>query len=95
MLALLPVDRLHTGWRFYVFQTYALFVKRYIQTKRSWFVLMAQMLVPAVFVVVTVLNERSNRKVDNLPPLQIRLSMYDRTAVVLRENQAPTDANKK
>lgn len=64
---------------------YALLVKRFRQTRRSWFVLLAQFLIPTVFIIITVLNERSNRKVSNLPALRISPAMYDHSVMAIRD----------
>lgn len=83
---------LMSGFNLAVTQVVALFKKKVIQTIRSWKLLLIQILIPAMFTVITVLAERSSSRFTDLPALQIQLSSYLESVTVLETSpNAETD----
>lgn len=81
-----------SGFSLAVTQVIALFKKKVIQTIRSWKLLFIQILIPAMFIVITVLAGRSTAFTD-LPALPIQLSSYlESVSIVEMSPNAGTDS---
>lgn len=80
-----------SGFHLAVSQVVALFKKKVIQTMRSWKLLLIQILIPAMFIVITVLAERSSARFTDLPALPIQLGTYLESVSILETspNAAP------
>lgn len=74
---------LMSGFNLAVTQVVALFKKKVIQTIRSWKLLLIQILIPAMFIVITVLAERTSSTFTDLPALPIHLRSYLETVSIL------------
>lgn len=68
----------------YVSQTLALLRKRYLQTLRSWLLLLVQLLIPALFVIITIVSDRTNRRSFDLPRLRLDLDMFGESTALLQ-----------
>lgn len=87
-----PVDALDqpyflSGARLVGTQTITLFKKRFIQTYRSWILLLAQLLIPALFTIISITTDRANRTSPNLPRLSIGINQFARTVSLLQQSQ--------
>lgn len=82
---------LQTGFALGRHQMVALFVKKFLQTRRRWLLLIIQLLIPALFIVITVLSERSRGRFADLPRLPITYDSYKETVTVLQVDSAPND----
>lgn len=67
-------------------QMFALFKKRFLQTLRSWVLLLIQIIIPTGFVIITVLSERTRTRFDNLPALPLNLNAFLETISVVQTN---------
>lgn len=82
-----------SGFNLAVSQVVALFKKKAIQTIRSWKLLFIQILIPAMFIIITVLSGRSSSVFTDLPALPIQLSSYLETVTILETSpNAVTDS---
>lgn len=73
----------------------ALFVKKFLQTRRRWLLLIIQILIPALFIVITVVSERSRARFADLPRLDIHLDTYKETVTVLHTDSTPNTISQK
>lgn len=75
-----------TGIRLVATQTKTLFAKRFIQTYRSWILLLAQLLIPALFTIISITTDRANRTSPNLPRLPIGMNLFARTVSLMQKS---------
>ncbi|XP_061740845.1 phospholipid-transporting ATPase ABCA3 [Nerophis ophidion] len=73
--------KLNTGVRLYLQQFYAMFLKRALYSWRNWKVMVAQFLIPLVFIVVALVVARTLPDHKNAPQLGLELSRYGPTRV--------------
>lgn len=88
--AVIPSDDsyLQTGLSLGRHQMVALFVKKFLQTRRRWLLLLIQLLIPTMFIIITVLSERSRARFSDLPRLPITFNDYRETVTVLEVDSA-------
>uniref|UniRef100_A0A182IUJ1 ABC transporter domain-containing protein n=1 Tax=Anopheles atroparvus TaxID=41427 RepID=A0A182IUJ1_ANOAO len=65
-------------------QLFAMFLKKYIATKRSWVQMLVQALIPIYFVIVTVIIVRTFPGQTDLPPIPINVYNYSATNTILQ-----------
>lgn len=65
-------------------QVYAMFLKKFIYTKRNWILLLIQNAIPLVFIVMTMLVVRDMSGQGNLASLKISMDSYAQTVTVLQ-----------
>lgn len=75
-----------TGWKLRQNQILAMLLKKTISTARSWMLLLIQILIPALFLIITIVVERSVDRNRDLPELELTLDSYDRPITVLSES---------
>lgn len=75
-----------SGFKLVRSQMFALFKKRFLQTLRSWMLLLIQIIIPTGFVIITVLSERTRTRFDNLPALPLNLNAFLETISVVQIN---------
>ncbi|XP_055050856.2 phospholipid-transporting ATPase ABCA3 [Misgurnus anguillicaudatus] len=73
--------KLNTGARLYMQQFYAMFLKRALYSWRNWKVMVAQFLVPLIFIVLALVVARTLPGGHNAPQLRLPLAMYGTTRV--------------
>lgn len=66
------------------YQIAALFVKKYLQTRRHWLVLLIQICILAMFVFFAVLQIRNDSSLDDLPSRSISIDDYEETVTMLQ-----------
>lgn len=90
---MIPTDDsyLQTGFGLGRNQMNALFVKKFLQTRRRWPLLIIQLLIPAMFIIITVLSERSRARFADLPRLKINFDSYRETVTVLQVDAAANE----
>lgn len=76
------------GWRLLQNQMLAMVLKKSICTARSWILLLIQILIPVLFLIITIVSERSVDRDRGLPELQFSLDPYDRPVTILGGNSA-------
>lgn len=64
-------------------QILAMLLKKAVCTARAWAILLIQMLLPVLFVMLTLLSERSSKSEKKLPVLKLSLDRYDRPVTIL------------
>ncbi|XP_058116458.1 phospholipid-transporting ATPase ABCA3-like [Anopheles ziemanni] len=64
-------------------QLFAMFLKKYISTKRSWIQMLVQAWIPIYFVIVTVIIVRTFPGQTDLPPIPISVYNYSATNTIL------------
>lgn len=79
------------GCRLGCHQIVALFVKKYLQTRRRWLMLLIQISIPAIFIIITVLSERSRDRFSELPRLPFTFEFYKETVTVLQIDSETND----
>nr|XP_061805523.1 phospholipid-transporting ATPase ABCA3-like [Nerophis lumbriciformis] len=75
--------KLNTGARLYLQQFYAMFLKRALYSWRNWKVMVAQFLIPLVFIVVALVVARTLPDHKKAPQLGLELARYGPTRVPL------------
>ncbi|XP_053658365.1 phospholipid-transporting ATPase ABCA3-like [Anopheles marshallii] len=65
-------------------QLFAMLLKKYISTKRSWVQMLVQALIPIYFVIVTVIIVRTFPGQTDLPPIPINVYNYSETNTILQ-----------
>lgn len=73
--------KLNTGTRLYLQQFYAMFLKRALYSWRNWKVMVAQFLVPLIFIVLALVVARSLPGSHITPQLRLSLAQYGPTHV--------------
>ncbi|XP_057202451.1 phospholipid-transporting ATPase ABCA3 [Triplophysa rosa] len=73
--------KLNTGARLYLQQFYAMFLKRALYSWRNWKVIVAQFLVPLIFIVLALVVARTLPGGHSTPQLRLSLSQYGPTHV--------------
>lgn len=79
---------LQTGFGLGRHQMVALFTKKFLQTYRRWLLLIIQLLIPTMFIIITVISERSRARFEDLPRLSINFDGYKETVTVLQVDSA-------
>ncbi|XP_053679934.1 phospholipid-transporting ATPase ABCA3-like [Anopheles nili] len=69
-------------------QLFAMMLKKFISTKRSWVQMLVQALIPIYFVIVTVIIVRTFPGQTDLPPIPINVYNYTATSTVLQASAA-------
>lgn len=72
-----------TGWRLQKNQILAMLLKKIVSTARSWILLLIQILIPVLFLIITIVAERSVDRNKDLPELELSLDSYDRPVTIL------------
>lgn len=72
------------GFRLRANQWYAMLKKKYIYWKRSWVLFILQILIPILFVVISVLVVRMYESSTILPALEMSLSTYGQSVTMLQ-----------
>lgn len=74
-------------------QIIAMFKKKYLQTIRSWLLLLLQILIPVIFLIITILAGRERAIFNDLPPMLVTLDSYEEPVTVLQTNSSaePTE----
>lgn len=67
-------------------QIVAMFQKKIRLTLRSWILMILQILIPASFIILTVLSERTRTRFMDLPLLEISLPTYINSMTILEKN---------
>ncbi|XP_052859969.1 phospholipid-transporting ATPase ABCA3-like [Anopheles cruzii] len=67
-------------------QLFAMFLKKYISSKRSWVQMLVQALIPIYFVIVTVVIVRTFPGQTDLPPIPINVYNYSATNTILQDS---------
>uniref|UniRef100_A0A182SZB0 ABC-2 type transporter transmembrane domain-containing protein n=1 Tax=Anopheles maculatus TaxID=74869 RepID=A0A182SZB0_9DIPT len=65
-------------------QLFAMLLKKFISTKRSWVQMLVQALIPIYFVIVTVIIVRTFPGQTDLPPIPINVYNYSETNTILQ-----------
>lgn len=87
-------SKLLTGWSLLMSQIWAMFLKKFIYTKRNYILLIIQNVIPLVFIVMTMLivNSMSSTTDQDLPELLITLDSYAQTSTVLQVGEFETES---
>uniref|UniRef100_A0A8W7Q2W6 ABC transporter domain-containing protein n=1 Tax=Anopheles coluzzii TaxID=1518534 RepID=A0A8W7Q2W6_ANOCL len=72
------------GWRLFVYQIWALFLKKIYQTYRNWFLLVVQVLIPVLFVAVTIAVVRNWGGSGDMPPRALGLRFYNPSLTLIQ-----------
>ncbi|XP_035897988.1 ATP-binding cassette sub-family A member 3-like [Anopheles stephensi] len=72
------------GSRLFFYQLWALFLKKIYQTYRNWFLLVVQVLIPVLFVAVTIAVVRNWGGSGNMPPRAIGLRFYNPSVTLIQ-----------
>ena len=82
--------KLLTGVSLFMAQVWAMFLKKYIYTKRNWILLVIQNAIPLVFIVMTMLVVADLSGQGNLGSLKITMASYAQTVTVLQSESFDT-----
>lgn len=83
-----PDAKLLTGFPLRKNQIQAMFIKKFISTKRSWVTFLMMLLIPVIFVCMTIAIVRSQPDPASMPPLFIELDSYRNPVTVLEGTTA-------
>uniref|UniRef100_A0A182TFV1 ABC transporter domain-containing protein n=1 Tax=Anopheles melas TaxID=34690 RepID=A0A182TFV1_9DIPT len=72
------------GWQLFVYQIWALFLKKIYQTYRNWFLLVVQVLIPVLFVAVTIAVVRNWGGSGDMPPRALGLRFYNPSLTLIQ-----------
>lgn len=72
-----------SGWRLRRNQALAMLLKKSVSIARSWILLLIQIFIPVVFLIITIVAERSVERNKDLPELELSLDSYDRPVTIL------------
>ncbi|XP_065652510.1 phospholipid-transporting ATPase ABCA3 isoform X2 [Hydra vulgaris] len=78
----------NTGWTLSFQQWYAMFLKRFLQSKRYKAALISQLIMPGLFVMLALLIVKAMPKAEDAPPRLLDLNMFGSSNVVLRGNSS-------
>ncbi|XP_035791057.1 ATP-binding cassette sub-family A member 3-like [Anopheles albimanus] len=77
---------LHQGFKLFRYQLWALFLKKIYQTYRNWFLLVVQILIPVLFVAVTIAVVRNWGGSGDMPPLTISLRIFNPSTTLVQRD---------
>lgn len=86
-----PDAKLLTGFPLRKNQIQAMFIKKFISTKRSWVTFLMMLLIPVIFICMTIAIVRSQPDPASMPPLFIELNSYRNPVTVLEGSMAAND----
>lgn len=72
-----------SGWKLRRNQMLAMLLKKTVSTARSWILLLIQIFIPVLFLIITIVAERSVERNKDLPELELSLDSYDRPVTIL------------
>lgn len=72
-----------SGWKLRRNQILAMLLKKGISTMRSWILLLVQILIPVVFLIISIVSERAVERNQDLPELELSLDSYDQPITLL------------
>uniref|UniRef100_A0A182MY51 ABC transporter domain-containing protein n=1 Tax=Anopheles dirus TaxID=7168 RepID=A0A182MY51_9DIPT len=72
------------GTRLFLYQIWALFLKKIYQTYRNWFLLVVQVLIPVLFVAVTIAVVRNWGGSGDMPPRALGLRFYNPSVTLIQ-----------
>uniref|UniRef100_A0A240PML2 ABC transporter domain-containing protein n=1 Tax=Anopheles atroparvus TaxID=41427 RepID=A0A240PML2_ANOAO len=80
--------QLLTGFKLFRYQIAALFLKKIYQTYRNWFLLVVQVLIPVLFVAVTIAVVRNWGGSGDMPPRAIGLQFFQDSVTLIQRESA-------
>ncbi|XP_058130691.1 phospholipid-transporting ATPase ABCA1-like [Anopheles ziemanni] len=76
------------GFKLFRYQIWALFLKKIYQTYRNWFLLVVQILIPVLFVAVTIAVVRNWGGSGDMPSRAIGLRYFDESVTLVQRDEA-------
>lgn len=72
-----------TGFKLFKNQLFAMFMKRVLSTWRSWILLLIQVLIPVIFIILTMVTAQNMKFGKDLPNMDLSFAKYEAPVTVL------------